>query len=154
VAGERLAELEQVGASMDAAVRQLGAGLRVRHLLFRDMVRGKTCVEMTRRLPSFRLEARRGGADQCDMVAIVLDGVTIPDPLEFFQHQSLRDYESIEYVPGPEAGTLYGMEAGASGALVLWTRGRGPHRSPQRGGGGHTGIMDAALTAINPVAAF
>jgi hypothetical protein len=144
VAGERLAELEQVGASMDAAVRQLGAGLRVRHLLFRDMVRGKTCVEITRRLPSFRLGARSGGADTCDMVAIVLDGVTIPDPLAFFQHQSLRDYESIEYVPAPEAGTLFGMEASAKGALVLWTRGRGPHRSPQRSGGGHTSIIDAA----------
>jgi hypothetical protein len=136
VAGERLAELEQMGVSIDAAVRQLGAGLRVRHVAVRDMVRGNTCVETTRCLPSFRLGARGGGADKCDnMVAIVLDGVTIPDPLAFFQHQSLRDYESIEYVPAPEAGVLFGMEASTSGALVLWTRGRGPHRSSQRGGG-------------------
>jgi hypothetical protein len=47
-------------------------------------------------------------------------------------------------VPAPEAGTLFGMEAGANGALVLWTRGRGPHRSPQRNGGGRTSIIDAA----------
>jgi hypothetical protein len=133
VTGEQLAKLEQVGATMDAAVRGLGAGLRVRDLRLRNWTRDLTCVELTRRMPSFRPHLEPAA---CNMVAIVLDGVTIPDPLNFYQHLSLREFESIEFVPAPEAGPLYGMEASAQGALVLWTRGRGPHRSPQRNGGG------------------
>jgi hypothetical protein len=134
ITGEQLAELEQVGATMNAAVRGLGAGLRVRDLRLRNWTRDLTCIELTRRLPSFRDDP--GAPQRCDMVAIVLDGVTIFDPLNFYQHLSLREFESIEFVPAPEAGPLYGMEASAQGALVLWTRGRGPHQSPQRNGGG------------------
>jgi hypothetical protein len=93
------------------------------------MVRGLTCVELTRRLPSFR-EGSSGR--ECDMVALVLDGVTIPDALRSYQDLHLREIESIEYVPAAEAGLLYGMEASARGALVVWTRGRGPHRSEDR----------------------
>jgi hypothetical protein len=133
VTGEQLAKLEQVGATMNAAVRTLSAGLRVRDLRRREWTRDLTCIELTRQLPTFRDD---DVPPECDMVAIVLDGVTIPDPLNFYQHLSLREYESIEFVPAPEAGPLYGMEASAKGALVLWTRGRGPHRSAQRNGGG------------------
>jgi hypothetical protein len=134
VAGARLATLERLGSSIDGAVRELGAGLRVRDLLVPGMTRAMTCVEVKRRLPSFR---GGGGTSSsgCDMVAIVLDGATVPDPLVFFQHLSVREFESIEYVPGPEAGSLFGMEASANGALVLWTRGKGPHRSSRRTGG-------------------
>jgi hypothetical protein len=135
VTGERLAMLERLGTSIDAAVRELGAGLRVRDLLVPGMTRAVTCVEITRRLPSFR-GGGGAGTDGCDMVAIVLDGATVPDPLGFFQHLQLREFESIEYVPAPDAGPLYGMEASAYGALVLWTRGKGPHRSQRRNGGG------------------
>lgn len=133
VAGERLAKLEQMGASMDAAVRELGAGLRARDLRIPGQTRSMTCVETTRRMPTFR--GGGGGSSGCDMVAIVLDGVTIPNPLEFFQYLDLREFESIQYMPAPEAGPLYGMEASANGALVLWTRGKGPYRSDARGGG-------------------
>jgi hypothetical protein len=129
IAGARLAMLERTGTSVDAAVRQLGAGLRVRPVLTAGSTRAMTCVELTRRLPSFR----GGSSSGCAMVALVLDGVTIPDPLHFYnQDLFLRDIESIEYVPAAEAGLLYGMEASARGALVVWTRGRGPHRSEDR----------------------
>lgn len=134
VSGARLAQLDRMGVSVDAAVRELGAGLRVRPFHIADATRALTCVEMTRRMPSFRPE--RQSTTGCDMVTIVLDGVAIPDPFGFYQNLSLRDFESVEYVPAAEAGPLYGMEASANGALVLWTRGRGPHRSPERGGGG------------------
>jgi hypothetical protein len=128
IAGARLAMLERTGTTVDAAVRQLGAGLRVREYHTIDMIRVLTCVELTRRLPSFR----GGSSSGCDMVALVLDGMTIPDPFNAYQDLRLRDIESIEYVPAAEAGLLYGMEASARGALVVWTRGRGPHRSEDR----------------------
>jgi hypothetical protein len=129
IAGSKLAMLERTGTTVDAAVRQLGAGLRVRDLLIPGMTRGLTCVELTRRLPSFRTGS---SGRECDMVALVLDGVTIPDALRSYQDLHLREIESIEYVPAAEAGLLYGMEASARGALVVWTRGRGPHRSEDR----------------------
>jgi hypothetical protein len=129
IAGSRLAMLERTGTTVDAAVRQLGAGLRVRDYHIPGMIRVLTCVELTRRLPSFRPS---GDSNKCDMVALVLDGMTIPDPFHFYQDLRLRDIESIEYVPAAEAGLLYGMEASARGALVVWTLRRGPHRSEDR----------------------
>jgi hypothetical protein len=44
----------------------------------------------------------------------------------------LGDFESIEYSPPAEAAQKYGMDAGTYGALLLWTRGRGPHVSDAR----------------------
>jgi hypothetical protein len=44
----------------------------------------------------------------------------------------LADYESIEYLTPVEAGHRYGMQASAKGAIVIWTRGRGPNASVAR----------------------
>jgi len=41
-------------------------------------------------------------------------------------------FESIEFFTPAEAGNRFGMTASATGALVLWTRGRGPHVSESR----------------------
>jgi hypothetical protein len=44
----------------------------------------------------------------------------------------MQNIESFEYLSPVEAGQQYGLDASANGALVIWTRGRGPHKSPDR----------------------
>lgn len=122
LAGSRLAELEEVGASFEAAVRQLGAGVRVRSM------GSLICVQA----------GRSGGG--CRMVAIVVDGVNtgLRDraAMLYLRSLDLRQFESIHYLSPMEAGFRYGLDAGERGALVLWTRGFGPYASGAREGGG------------------
>jgi hypothetical protein len=70
------------------------------------------------------------------MVVVVLDGIVVGNGSELVSEMQLGHYESIEYLPPVEAGQRYGMEASAKGAIVLWTRGFGPHRSEARDPGG------------------
>lgn len=128
LAGGKLAAVERSGVSMSAAVRRLRAGLRVRHL---SLPGGRTlmCIESIRGMPSFR---SGGGGTGCNMVTIVLDGMTLQDPLGYFQYLDVSQFESMEFLLPSEATMRFGMAAGTSGALVLWTRGRGPYRSNAR----------------------
>jgi hypothetical protein len=136
LSGERMAELEKTGISFTSAVREIGAGLRVRGVKVGD--RNYTCIESSRRTASFRGGGGSGGS--CDMVAIIVDGVDTGldgiGALQFVNYLNLHDYESVEYMTSVDAGTRYGMRASDRGALVLWTRGKGPHKSEARGGGG------------------
>lgn len=124
LAGSRLANLEEVGASFEAAVRQLGAGVRVRSM------GSLTCVQA----------GRLGGGGGCNMVAIVVDGVNtgLRDraAMLYLRSLDLLQFESIQYLSPMEAGFRYGLDAGERGALVLWTRGFGPYASGAREGGG------------------
>jgi hypothetical protein len=128
LAGSRMARLEQVNASPTAVMRDF-AGVRVREWQDRT---GKRilCVESTRHLPS--LMNAQQGTPACEWITIVLDGVTIQDPEATFRTFSIHQFESIEYVPPGDGGHRYGMQAGATGAIVLWTRSKGPHVSPER----------------------
>jgi hypothetical protein len=45
---------------------------------------------------------------------------------------SVRELESVEYLNPLDAGLRYGNRAAQSGALVMWSRGQGPHKSPSR----------------------
>jgi hypothetical protein len=128
VAGSRLARLEQVNASPTAVMRDF-AGVRVREWQDRS---GKRilCIESTRHLPSLMNAQQNNPA--CDWITIVLDGVTIQDPETTFRTLSIHQFESIEYVPPGDGGYRYGLQAGGTGAIVLWTRGRGPHVSDER----------------------
>lgn len=125
ITGARLHKLEQMGATPYAAIRELAAGVRIRTYV-PPAGPPQTCVESTRRI-SFSA----GGP--CQNVAVILDGVHIGDA-SFLKGVSLVDYESIEFLSGLEAGVRYGMEASSRGALMLWTRGGGPHRSAARNG--------------------
>lgn len=120
VAGERLAELEKAAASTLSVVTGF-SGLRRRG---------------TSRIPCF--ESARSiidleDATACRMVVIILDGVRAGSEVLL---QPLSSFESVEYLPPSDAGTRYGMEASARGAIVFHTRGFGPRRSPARGAGG------------------
>ena len=136
LAGERMAELERTGISFTSVVRELGAGLRFRGVKVGD--RSYTCIESTRKTQSFR--GGGGSSGDCDMLAIILDGVDTGldgvDALRFVAYLHVSDYESVEYLTSVDAGTRYGLRASARGALVLWSRGHGPHRSHARSGGG------------------
>ena len=98
----------------------------------RDVGRRYTCIESRR---------GGGGGRSCNMVAIVIDGVSIymkdaQAVLIFVSSLNLHHFESMEYLSPVDAGTRYGLDASARGALVLWHRGMGPYRSEARGGGG------------------
>jgi hypothetical protein len=124
LSGERMAVLERHGVAVSNAVRELGASLRVR--VTRRSGRDLHCIESARRMTNF------SSTIACEMVAVVVDGVVIGDPAEFVRDSRLYEFESMEYVSPVEAGFLYGLAASANGALVFWTRGRGPHVSADR----------------------
>lgn len=125
ISGERMAQLDRMFVSGGGMVRQLSAGLRVRD---------GSCVESRRRYMSLRDIEREmvSGRSPCHMVVFILNGVPVRNGKEIITHFKASEYESVEYVPPIRAGQLYGMEAAANGAIVLWSRGFGPHRSDER----------------------
>jgi hypothetical protein len=129
LAGERLARLDGSGVAFTTAVRDLGAGLRLRDVVVNG--RHYTCIESARSGPGFR-------GSGCRMVAIIVDGVDTgldgEEALRFVRGLHVAEFESIEFLTQLDAGVRYGPHAGDRGALLLWSRGRGPHRSRTRGG--------------------
>jgi hypothetical protein len=68
---------------------------------------------------------------RCPMIAAFVDGVRLNDAASYLESTRLLDLESVELVRASEAGWRYGFAADGADALVIWTRGRGPHaRSP------------------------
>ena len=121
--GGRLAKLEQSGARMVTALRELN-GVKAREWNDRDG-RARVCVESRRPRSGFI------DSNACPWVEIVVDGIPVGDGEIFFKTLNVHDYESIEFVGDNEANK-YGSRASQFGALVLWTRGRGPHISAER----------------------
>jgi hypothetical protein len=125
VAGARLALLERQGMRMAAVLRQLG-GVRVREIT--RPPRG-ICVTSNR-----AMQPMNSGRAVCAVA--VVDGVVLGDgSVQFLYQLQAYDVESIQYLPPVEAGLKYGMQASAYGAIEIWTRGKGPHRSDERTGG-------------------
>jgi hypothetical protein len=138
IGGARMAQLESRGAGIVTVVREFN-GLRTRE--YKDPTgRNRTCIESVRRVASLGGGMQSGGTTMgnpaqtvpCAWIVIVLDDMVIDDPETTLRGLNLTHFESAEYLPPAEAGFRYGLEAGASGALVLWTRGRGPHASEDR----------------------
>lgn len=123
--GERIALLDSLGTSLGAAISQLG-GLIVHYGNRADQM----CVQ------SVRMSTGMSPGGECQMITVVLDGIPVMDGAATLSDLQLSSLESIEYFSPLEAGFRYGLQASATGALVLWTRGRGPYRSPERSGGG------------------
>ncbi|MGH7470315.1 MAG: carboxypeptidase-like regulatory domain-containing protein [Longimicrobiales bacterium] len=131
IAGARLAQLEQQAARPITLVREIG-GLRVREFVS-STGEPVICVESRRAIMSMNAPARRQPA--CQWPVIVIDGIKIGDSSgaqQTFRELQLQEMESFEYLTPVEAGQRYGLEASAQGALVIWTRGRGPHKDPAR----------------------
>jgi len=133
LAGARLANLERMGVATHSAIRELGAGLRVRTYTPPGKT-PETCIETTRRTMDLRGGTGNGA---CENVALIIDGINMgPADHRTVRGLRLSDYESIEFITPLEAGQRWGFEASARGALVLWSRNSGPHRSAERNGGG------------------
>lgn len=127
IAGDRLALLEKHGARMITILREL-PGIRVREASVRG--RPVTCVESNRR---FLLLTQDPTDSPCQNVVWVMDDVPTDNDWSRLRSFDVVDFESVEYLPPVEAGNRYGMLASAFGAVILWTRGRGPHVSSARG---------------------
>lgn len=138
MAGTQLARLERQAATTAAAVRGL-PNVRMRTIPTFQNREQRTlynyvCVESTRRMVAIPDAHRSQPA--CEPVVVVLNGVVGGDAHEIIRSFSLVEIESIELLQPAEAGVLYGLDASAFGALVIWLRGFGPHRSEERNRGG------------------
>ncbi|MEX2280989.1 MAG: carboxypeptidase regulatory-like domain-containing protein, partial [Gemmatimonadota bacterium] len=130
IAGARLARFERMSATPLTVVRDLG--LRVTE---NKLPTGATylCVESVRNLPT--ISGMGGDSMDCQWPVIVIDGIMVADSKDAyrtFRQLQLRDMESFEFMTPVDAGHRYGMDASANGALVIWTRGMGPHKSKDR----------------------
>jgi hypothetical protein len=128
VAGERMAIMEASGVPMLNVFREL-PGVRVIQYMTPS---GQLviCVESTRRMGSIQSGARR---PNCEQLTFVVDGVVLDaeSVKPILRSANVQDYESVEYLTPVEAGYRYGLGA-SSGAIVMWSRGRGPHVSDAR----------------------
>jgi hypothetical protein len=116
VAGGGLADLDRQGARLTAVARDI-PGLRV----------VGWCIQSTRRFLDMR------GAGGC--VVLVIDGIVMahgPILVRQTLSEPLSNWESVQYLTPVEAGSRFGLDASARGALLLWSRGRGPHVSEDR----------------------
>ena len=128
LAGSRMAELEKVNASPAAVYRELG--VRVREV---QTASGVMFCLQSRRGPN---SMRGGGGSSCEQVAVAVDGVLIRDPAMVLRTLKLGEWESIEYLSAIDAGARFGLHGSSSGgAILLWSRGTGPHRNAARDGG-------------------
>jgi hypothetical protein len=96
--------------------------------------RGARPIEVPRNAPGVRV--RRDGSIELPRARccaiFVLDGIRVDNPLALMP---LSDIESIEVPPPVEASWRYGL-GGVEGAVVIFTRGKGPYRDPNRAPGG------------------
>lgn len=128
LAGTRMAELEKVNASPAAVYRELG--VRVREV---QTAAGVMFCLQSRRGPNSMLG---GGGGSCEQIAVAVDGVLIRDPAMVLRTLKPGAWESIEYLSAIEAGARFGLHGSSSGgAILLWSRGSGPHRNAARDGG-------------------
>lgn len=131
--GAELAIAEARGAQVVDFVRNV-PGLTVMEGTFttkRGLARGY-CVTSTRRVQAF-LAQGTASAPACEPLPVMIDGVPVGDPVDFLRLLDVRDYESIQVVGAIEAQMLLGLAGGgAGGAILLWTRGRGPFTTNAR----------------------
>jgi hypothetical protein len=135
IAGAQMAFAEQRGAQVADVIRQQFPGLLVSDgaysTLDNDRAERILCVESVRRLA--RLQPPDGVEGTfCEMVAVIVDGVPAFHGGALLRNMSARELESVEFLGPLDAGGRYGARAGQTGALLLWTRGRGPYQSPAR----------------------
>jgi hypothetical protein len=90
-AGAELKKLEDNNVSLLDALRNIGAGLKIRFVS-----QNRTpCIESSRGMPSISPGNRR----LCDMVVIVLDDIIIQDVTGFVRTARLEQFESVQYLP-------------------------------------------------------
>jgi hypothetical protein len=89
------------------------------------------CVESSRGLARLDAPEQQTTLPWCEMISVVIDGIETIRASEALHMARLREIESIELVP-PLGAHRWGERAAVNGALVIWTRGRGPFRDGGR----------------------
>ena len=136
VAGEDMAFAQARAARVPDVLRAYFPSLEVNEGVYATIenptLEQIVCLESGRRLE--RLRTPPGVASPfCEMMVVVVDGVPISHSGQYLRGLTLDVLESIEVLHPLDAGLRYGQAAGNAGALLLWTRGRGPHMSSARG---------------------
>jgi hypothetical protein len=135
IAGDDMAAAEDRGARVIDLLRASFPGVFVHEGRYSTVHSPElsyiVCIESLRRMDRLRLP---DGVEEpfCDMVTVVVDGVPTFAAGQFLRNMSVRELESVEYLNPLDAGLRYGNRAAQSGALVMWSRGQGPHKSPSR----------------------
>jgi hypothetical protein len=114
---EVIVEAASSGVSVGDFLSREVTGMYVRR---NQELGGAVCLE-------FR-GARRGDGP-CRPPQVYIDGITVPNPLDFFGYFSLDGLERIRVISPSEAGTRFGSNAGW-GVLLLETRRTGVDPSP------------------------
>jgi len=124
--GEPMALEEYRGSRAYEILGRISPGLSIREVT-RALGPTWICVESNRRV--FRLV----DAPSCEQVEVILDGIRNPDGALVLRSLPASEIESIEFLPAVQAQQMYGTFGNtANGAVVIWTRGRGPYVSPLR----------------------
>jgi hypothetical protein len=132
--GVRLAEAEARGATVSDLIRQT-AGIHVMEGLFttRNGLESGVCVTSTRAIGSLSGGGvGRPDAPWCDPIPVIVDGIPVSNPVDYLRRLGTGDFESIQILGAMEAQIRFGLSAGTGGAILLWTRGRGPFTSADR----------------------
>jgi hypothetical protein len=135
IAGQEMAAAEDRGARVIDLLRASFPGVFVHEGRYSTLdtpeLSYMVCIESLRRLDRLRLPPE---VDEpfCEMVTVIFDGVPTFAAGQFLRNMSVRDLESVEYLNPLDAGLIYGNRAAQNGALVMWSRGQGPHKSSSR----------------------
>jgi hypothetical protein len=126
VYGEAMADEETRGARAFEVLRRVSPGLRVREV-YPQQGLPWVCVESNRRV------MRITDVPACEQVQVFVDGVRDPDGALLLRNLPASEIESIEFLPAIQAQMKFGVGGNtANGAVVIYTRGRGPYVSPLR----------------------
>lgn len=124
--GEAMALEEYRGSRAYEILGRVSPGLSIREVT-RAVGPIEICVESNRRV--FRLV----DTPPCEQVEVILDGIRTPEGVLVLRSLPASEIESIEFLPAIQAQQMYGTFGNtANGAVVIWTRGRGPYVSPLR----------------------
>lgn len=129
---ERIREAEERTAGMGDLMRELPS-LQIRQGQFEthEGVQYGYCVESSRGLARLDAPEQQTTLPWCEMISVVIDGIETIRGGEALHMVRLREVESVELVP-PLGALQWGERAAVNGALVIWTRGRGPYREGRR----------------------
>ncbi|HSW28177.1 MAG TPA: carboxypeptidase regulatory-like domain-containing protein [Longimicrobiales bacterium] len=124
--GEAMALEENRGSRAFEILGRISPGLRIREVT-PELGPAWICVESNRRV--FRVV----DAPSCEQVEVILDGMRNPEGALVLRSLPASEIESIEFLPAVQAQQMYGTFGNtANGAVVIFTRGRGPYTSPLR----------------------
>lgn len=123
VTREQIQRTVGTSATLASALERFVTGVRVRTQ--QVMPGDPVCVE-------FRASRTLDNPLACRPPVIVMDGVRVSNPLQFFSSMPLEDVEQLEVLPPGEAGVQYGTDSN-HGVLLITTR-SGALRRPDLGG--------------------